>query len=101
MKRKTTTETFHTLLRRAHAARPAWRPDQAWRDAVLDDAARLHASAMNADLDRLVPRLTLAATAVSGVSLLTAAWVLRDLSAQILAALTCQALHFGMPGLGI
>ncbi|EGB14741.1 hypothetical protein DND132_1534 [Pseudodesulfovibrio mercurii] len=101
MKRRIITDTFHTLLRRAHAARPAWQPDRSWRDAVLLDAARLHASAMNLDLDRLAPRFTVAAAAVSGVSLLTAFWVLRDLSGQILSALTSQALHYGLPGLGI
>ncbi|WP_207264432.1 hypothetical protein [Desulfovibrio sp. Huiquan2017] len=101
MKRKTTTETFHTLLCRVHAARPAWRPDQSWHDAVLRDGARLHASAMKVNLDRLAPRFTLAAAAVSGVSLLTAFWVLHDLPSQILSVLSSQALHFGMPGLGI
>jgi hypothetical protein len=99
MKRRSDTKKFHTLLSRIHAVRPGWRPDQAWRDALLVEAARLHASAM--DLDRLAPRFTLAAAAVSGVSLLTAFWVLRDLSTQILSVLSSQALHFGAPGLGI
>ncbi|MEZ7197772.1 hypothetical protein [Pseudodesulfovibrio karagichevae] len=105
MKRKSPNKNFHTLLTGIHEARPGWRPDQSWRDAVLGEAARLHASAMNLDLDlslnRLAPRFTLAAAAVSGVSLLTAVWVLNDLTAQILLVLTSQALHFGAPGLGI
>lgn len=103
MKRRSTNRTFHTLLSGIHASRPGWRPDQAWRDAVLSEAARLHASAMSPDLnlDRLAPRFTLAAAAVSGISLATAFWVLNDLTAQILSVLTSQALHFGAPGLGI
>jgi hypothetical protein len=101
MKRRPISKTFHTLLSRSHAARPAWQPDQSWREGVMAEAARLHASAMGMDLDRLAPRFTLAAAAVSGVSLLTAFWVLGDLSTRILSALTSQALHFGVPGLGI
>ncbi|MGE4421909.1 MAG: hypothetical protein AB7D39_06400 [Pseudodesulfovibrio sp.] len=105
MKRRSINKNFHTLLTRIHEARPDWQPDQSWRDAVLGEAARLHASAMNLDfdlnLDRLAPRFTLAAAAVSGVSLATAFWVLNDLTAQILSVLTSQALHFGAPGLGI
>jgi hypothetical protein len=103
MKRRPITKNFHTLLSRIHAARPDWQPDQSWRDAVLKEAARLHASAMTPDLDlnRLAPRFTLAAAALSGVSLLTACWVLNDLTAQILSVLTSQALHYGALGLGI
>ncbi|WP_319583482.1 hypothetical protein [uncultured Pseudodesulfovibrio sp.] len=101
MKRRYTTRNFHTLLTEIHTARPGWQPDQRWRDAVLDETARLHASAMAQALDRLAPRFTLAAAAVSGVSLLTSFWVLSDLSTRILSALTSQALQFGAPGLGI
>jgi hypothetical protein len=99
MKRKSTPKKFWTLLSLIHAARPEWRPDGSWREAVLAEAARLHAAAM--DLDRLAPRFTLAAAAVSGVSLLAAFWVLSDLPTQILSVLSSQALHFGAPGLGI
>jgi len=99
MKRRFTPKEFHNLLSRIHAARPGWRPDQSWRDAVLAEAVRLHASVM--DLERVAPRFTLAAAAVSLVSLLTAIWVLKGLPTQILSVLSCQALHFGAPGLGI
>ncbi|WP_338668050.1 hypothetical protein [Pseudodesulfovibrio methanolicus] len=103
MKRRPTIRTFRTLLSGIHASRPGWQPDQTWRDAVLGEAARLHASAMSPglNLDRLAPRFTLAAAAVSGISLLTAFWILDDLTTQILTVLTSQALHFGAPGLGI
>lgn len=101
MKRRTSTTIFHELLCRAHNARPAWLPDQAWRDAILADMARLHATAMDLELDRLAPRFTLAAAAVSGVSLLTAFWVLNELPGQILSAMTTQALTFGTTGFGI
>jgi hypothetical protein len=99
MKRKPTAKTFHHLLCLAHEARPQWRPDRAWRDAVLSDADRMRP--LDADLDRLAPRFALAAAALSAVCLLAAAWGLEDLSARILTALTSQALHFGAPGLGI
>ncbi|XXJ20901.1 hypothetical protein ACR42D_15455 [Desulfovibrio caledoniensis] len=99
MKRRSNPKKFQTLLSLIHAARPDWRPDRSWRDAVLAEAARLHATAM--DLDRLAPRFTLAAAAVSGVSLLAAFWVLNDLSTRILSVLSSQALQFGAPGLGI
>ena len=101
MKRRSTTRKFHTLLTQIHAARPGWQPDPSWRNAVLDEAARLHDSAMALTLDRLAPRFTLAAAAVSGVSLLAAFWVLSDLSTRILTVLSSQALQFGAPGLGI
>ncbi|WP_272699411.1 hypothetical protein [Desulfovibrio sp. Fe33] len=100
MKRKSIDDTFRTLLGKIHAARPDWRPDRNWRDAVLREAILLRLP-LAGELDRLAPRFTLAAAAVSGVSLLTAVWSLRDLSAQILSVMTSQALHFGASGLGL
>jgi hypothetical protein len=100
MKRKSTDNNFRTLLSMIHAARPDWRPDPSWRDAVLNEALRLRLP-VSGDLDRLAPRFTLAAAAVSGVSLLTAVWSLKDLSTQILSVITSQALHFGTTGLGL
>ena len=100
MKRKSVDDTFHTLLGMIHASRPGWQPDRNWRDAVLREAILLRLP-LSGELDRLAPRFTLAAAAVSGVSLLTAVWSLRDLSAQILSVMTSQALHFGASGLGL
>ncbi|AMK10762.1 MAG: hypothetical protein AB7E51_10585 [Pseudodesulfovibrio sp.] len=101
MKRNTIIESFREILRQGHEARPRWRPDQAWRDRVMADVAALHGSAMAGELDRLAPRFTLAAAALSGVCLLASAWVLRDLSIQIMVSLSSQALHYGTFGPGI
>jgi len=101
MKRNTIIESFREILRQGHEARPRWQPDRAWRNRVMADVAALHGSAMAGELDRLAPRFTLAAAALSGVCLLATAWVLRDLSVQITASLSSHALQYGTLGLGI
>ena len=99
MKRNTT--SFRELLRQVHATRREWQPTRAWRNSVMAEVALVHASIMAEELDRLAPRIALAAAALSVAGLLTATWALHDLPGQLLAVLSGHALQPGLLGLGI
>ncbi|MCJ2163627.1 MULTISPECIES: hypothetical protein [unclassified Pseudodesulfovibrio] len=101
MKRNIPRTSFRKLLQHIHANRSGWQPTRTWRQAVMEDVARIHASVMAVELDRLAPRFTFAAAVISVASLLAATWSLNDLPGQLFAVLSSHALQLGPLGLGL
>ena len=86
-------ESIGRLLKATHAHRKEHELTPAWRNSVMAEASRLsHAHTAKTEIERLAPRFTMAAAALSIVALMAATWTFGTLHDTLMSLYTTQAL---------
>ncbi|MGL1861357.1 MAG: hypothetical protein OCC46_02410 [Pseudodesulfovibrio sp.] len=84
-------ENIHRLLKTAHTQRDAKDLTPAWRNSVMAEVSRIgKAQETPSELERLAPRFTLVAAALSILLIFIATWSLGDLPSELSTAYASQ-----------